>query len=380
MSHRIRSASVLASAALFAGAAGISGVTAPPAAASAQASSALLPSAKGGYAWVDCDTTSCTPHPTWSYNTSGGAISSTRLSTGRYSVRFAGVGTPGGNVHVSAYGATAANCKVVSWYPSGGDQIVDASCFSPSGAPVDSRFTVNYTQPIGPGGQIAYAWADQPSAASYTPHRDYQYSNTGGVLTVKRTARGAYTVKVPRMASNPTSVAVTAYGPGNELCRVLHWTPSATSVTTQLVQVRCTTPAGTAADSRFVVSMTKQIGLMGNNLLANAAVWADVPTAPTYTPHTAYQWNISNAAGGQGALATIERPSTGRYHVTLPSQYPTASGGHVQVTSYGSGTKRCQVLAWGSSGGSAMLVEVVCTTRTGAPSDAMFTMQFQRTQ
>jgi hypothetical protein len=294
-------------------------------------------------------------------------------------VRFAGVGTPGGTVQVSSYGATAANCKVVGWYPRGGDQYVDASCFSPSGAPVDSRFTVSYTQPIGPGGQIAYAWADQPSTASYTPHRDYQYSNTGGVLTVKRTARGAYTVKVPRMATHPTSVAVTAYGPGNELCRVLRWTPSATSATTQLVQVRCTTPAGTAADSRFVVAMLKQIGLMGNNLLANAAVWANDPTAATYTPSTGYQWNISNAAGGQGANATVQRASTGRYHVLLPSQYPTTSGGHVQVTSYGAGTKRCQVLGWGSSG-TAMQVVVVCTTRTGAPSDATFTLQFQRAQ
>ena len=49
--------------------------------------------------------------------------------------------------------------------------------------------------------------------------------------------------------------------------------------------------------------------------------------------------------------------------------------GHAQVTAYGSGTTRCKVQSWNSSG-AAKLVNVRCFDTAGAPADSRYVLDF----
>lgn len=102
-----------------------------------------------GYVWAnDPAAASYTPSATYSYNSAGGAMTITRSGTGRYSVRFAGLGggsSSGGNVQVTSYGFGSESCKVQSWGSGGSDFVANVGCFTANGSPGDSRYTVLVT-------------------------------------------------------------------------------------------------------------------------------------------------------------------------------------------------------------------------------------------
>lgn len=104
---------------------------------------------KVGYVWAHNPTSaSYTPTPVYSYNSAGGAITITRSNTGRYAVRFAGLGgqsTAGGNVQVTAYGFGSEYCKVQSWGSGGDDFVANVNCFAAGGNPADTLYTVLVT-------------------------------------------------------------------------------------------------------------------------------------------------------------------------------------------------------------------------------------------
>ncbi len=98
------------------------------------------------YAWANNPTSAnYTPSATYAYNSSGGAITIMRSGTGRYAVRFAGLGgngTAGGHVQVTGYGNDSHDCKVRSWASGGTDFVANVNCYNSSGALVNARYTV----------------------------------------------------------------------------------------------------------------------------------------------------------------------------------------------------------------------------------------------
>ena len=68
-------------------------------------------------------------------------------------------------------------------------------------------------------------------------------------------------------------------------------------------------------------------------------VWANDPTAGSYTPSAAYQRNST------GALNTITRTGVGSYTVNFEN-LGIYYGGTVNVTAYGIGSETCKVLYW----------------------------------
>lgn len=99
-----------------------------------------LPSLEVAYVWAnDPASASYTPDPYYSWNPSGGGITITRSGTGQYNVSWSGLSLlDGGDVQVTAYGSTNAQCKVVGW----GSSSVNVMCFTPGGTPVDIYFDV----------------------------------------------------------------------------------------------------------------------------------------------------------------------------------------------------------------------------------------------
>jgi len=106
----------------------------------------LASAQKSGYVWADNPTSaSYTPSASYSFNSSGGAISINRGGVGTYAVKFSGLGGPtaGGNVQVTADGAGSESCKVMNWSSGGPDFTANVRCFTSSGVPVDTRYSIN---------------------------------------------------------------------------------------------------------------------------------------------------------------------------------------------------------------------------------------------
>jgi hypothetical protein len=99
--------------------------------------------------------------------------------------------------------------------------------------------------------------------------------------------------------------------------------------------------------------------------------WAHDPSASSYTPSRAYQFNSG------GAVNTISRSGVGAYTVSFPDL--GGPGGTVLVTAYGDGAEICKVANW-TWAGTAEQVNVRCFSRDGAPADTRYVLSFARPQ
>ncbi|MCA8977168.1 MAG: hypothetical protein KDC98_20775, partial [Planctomycetes bacterium] len=148
------------------------------------------PTDVAGYLWADQPTSAVyTPNTTWSWNGNRPDPTITRYSAGLYRCRFPGVANPfqGGAFEVSAFSGDQIvlmrRAQIDSWGVITGTTDLDVfvRTFDGAGNQVDSMFVLNYhLQP----GQIAasdgsgsYVWANQPTAASYSPPSGHHRSN-----------------------------------------------------------------------------------------------------------------------------------------------------------------------------------------------------------
>jgi hypothetical protein len=104
---------------------------------------------------------------------------------------------------------------VLRWGPSGTAQLVNIRCFTATGVLADTRFTMSYANHSGvAGSDLAYVWANQPTAASYVPSQPYQANSSGATNQIQRLGTGSYLVKLPNLGRSAGHVHVTAYVPG----------------------------------------------------------------------------------------------------------------------------------------------------------------------
>ena len=322
------------------------------------------------FVWANQPTsTSYLPSPPYQWNSrhSFTAVNTiTRTGVGSYTVRLPDLGAVSGTVLVTAYGSTANYCKALSWGPSGTAQLVNIRCFTATGVPIDTRFTMSYANHSGvAGSDLAYVWANQPTAASYMPSQPYQANSSGATNQIQRLGMGIYLVKLPNLGRSAGNVQVTAYGPGPERCKVGSWRPNGTE---QDIRVFCRTPSGTPADTKFTLTYVRGGNVLGEPVCCNPDgnptdyAWADQPTAGSYTPNPLYQFSIP------AQQITISRLATGSYAVHVPD---TLNNGNVQVTAYGSNSAQCKVNFWTPAAG----IRVLCI-RSGSPIDTRFDVSF----
>jgi|GEM_PF-4314891 len=100
----------------------------------------------------------------------------------------------------------------------------------------------------------AYVWANNPTAANYTPAEDYSYNSTGGVNTIQRLGIGRYRVIMPGAGGSEVggNFQVTAHAVSAVSCHLSGWSGR----TDAFADVRCYKTDGTAIDSRFSVRYT----------------------------------------------------------------------------------------------------------------------------
>ncbi|SDI97446.1 hypothetical protein SAMN05444157_1080 [Frankineae bacterium MT45] len=329
-----------------------------------------------GYVWADQPSTaSYTPSTTYSYNSYGGANSIVRNGVGSYTVTFGRLAS-GGTVDVTAY-STNARCKVGNWYHSGGNEVVNVYCFSNAGVAVDSYYDVVFANPAGIVGSanlsnnsLGYVWANQPTTTSYTPSTFYQYNNQNLSNTITRNGVGDYTITFTRLSpvvsTNQGTVKVTAYGSSNYSCISGGWYGPASSPYNESVTVRCYTATGAPVDTYFTASYAAHLSLTGKTT-AYGYVWGNSPSSASYTPAAAWSYNST------GQTNTITRSSAGNYMVTIPGQL--ASGGDIQVTSYGADGSSCRSTGW-AHGSTATYAYLQCVNSAGVAVDHYFNLQY----
>lgn len=318
------------------------------------------------YAWVDSPTSShtLTSH---TYNPGGGAVTFTRNSVGSYSITWAGLGTLGGStghVQVSPYNNAGVHCKVVNW--SGGtDLTASINCYTSAGALFETSLTalVHYQRASGTG-HNAFLWANQSSAAAYTPSLFFNWNSSGQQNTVTRSSAGRYVVLTPGLASATEygTPMVTAYGSGNARCLVEGWSVSGANISTS---VACYASTGTFVDAMFNFAMI-------------------LPTIGTgYGTASAYVSGAGTASGlyshnsGDGAI-TVTNATPGSYAVTFAGLGSTGSGrlGTAQVVGYSSGGNHCTIGSWG--GNPNMIVTVNCHNNLGGLANTSFNIWFTK--
>jgi hypothetical protein len=108
------------------------------------------------------------------------------------------------------------------------------------------------------------------------------------------------------------------------------------------------------------------LGLSSTAFAGSAWVWANNPTAKSYTP------NVKFAHSQQGGKVWVTRTSPGKYEIKFAGwSVSTRVSSNVQVSAYGVGSNHCKVASWSPSN-DTLGVKINCFTSGGTPDDSMF--------
>lgn len=180
-----------------------------------------------------------------------------RISKGRSSTTWSGIGTRYGNGQATAL-IRQNVCVADLWLPASGDERIDVSCRSRGGALRHAAYSASFTAGIGLKGDGGSAWAylvaDKPGANSYTPTLDLQASSPAITARVKRLGKGRYVAKLPGMPRGGAAQVTPILGPGRR-CNVSSIRKKSG---TQRIGVRCFNAKGTKSkDASFSLSYTR---------------------------------------------------------------------------------------------------------------------------
>lgn len=269
-----------------------------------------------------------------SYNAGGGPIEISHFAVGVSSIGWPGmslVGSDLGVVLVSSHTVSGSYCKVESW----NDEQAIIRCYDGVGFPADKEFNALYFKPDDGTPGVAYAWANQPNqTVPYTPPPAFSHNPTGAGIQVSRVSIGSYSVTWSGYgATAPTGghVQVTAVGTSTDRCSVVSWSADT-------VAIDCHTHSGAASDSAFAVVYLKP----DEKRDGIAFAWANLESTTLYNPASEFSYNPSN----QEVL--VGRDTDGRYSVRFRGfeihgiAAQTGTGGHYQVSAYGSSGNYCK--------------------------------------
>ncbi len=107
--------------------------------------------------------------------------------------------------------------------------------------------------------QGGFAWACQPTSPSYTASTScapWSFNSRSGTVKVTRSSMGNYSVDFAGLGGRTVAggiVHVTAYGAGNQVCKVVNWSSGGADF---IVAVRCFAPnTGANADSAYDITV-----------------------------------------------------------------------------------------------------------------------------
>ena len=223
---------------------------------------------------------------------------------------------------------------------------------------VDTTDPVEVTTQALSADAFGFAWSNQLTG-TFNPSASYAANTGGGAITVQNVSTGSYAVTFSGLGGSGGNAQVVAHGTDSTRCKVQSWYSLGSD---ERVNVLCHTPAGSLANSRFVVRYGRTAWSW-----PTAYLWADQPAAASYVPSATYSFNST------GATNTITRAAAGTYTVNLPGL--GGANGNVLVTAHGSSSSHCNVLSWGSGPGNRP-IEVRCWSTAGVLADSTFSLAF----
>jgi Zn-dependent metalloprotease len=310
-----------------------------------------------------------TQQPGTQGNTTGAKNTVLRNGAGSYTITFPGLaGTlaQGGMVQVNRYGTAPGACAAADWYPVGTGVQVAVTCADVAGAPADLAFIASFTRSRLPGGTFGYAWAGQPTTASYTASPSWSYNSKGGANRVQRLATGRYQVTFPGLGVPGGTVMATAQGYVTDRCLVENWMSSGAD---ELVLIRCSDRTGAPVDAAFDVTFTNEQSVLGTTQ-PSGYTWvpASLPTGPT---SPTYSFNST------GRVQTLAHAvGSGSYEVTFAGLSLNNGVPHVVSQSYLGGGNTCRISTFMATGTVGARVSVLCDTAAGVATDASFDLMW----
>ncbi|MFS4439550.1 hypothetical protein ACMA5I_15185 [Paracoccaceae bacterium GXU_MW_L88] len=128
--------------------------------------------------------------------------------------------------------------------------------FKQLAAAADSRNLPRPADPIVGSGKMGFAWAHDPTSASYTPSVTYAHNSSGGAITATRSGPGSYSIIFRGLGGNGRAggnVQVTGYGSSRNDCKVSSWSSYGADFS---AAVRCISPSGALVDDRYTILVT----------------------------------------------------------------------------------------------------------------------------
>jgi hypothetical protein len=193
------------------------------------------------------------------YNSVGAVNSVTPLGGGLYEVKLPGLSTAGfidGSLQVTAVSSTPARCKIRNWTSGPAGQVAYVACFTSTGAPFKTRFTLTYQYnqslwgPGWPPRYFGYLWFRPPVGP---PTTNFNSQAGFGVNTLMGAGLGLSLVTFPRLSGLPDTVQVTASGGSSEFCNLLYpW--AHLGADTVVRDVACYNSGGARVNTGFTVS------------------------------------------------------------------------------------------------------------------------------
>lgn len=328
------------------------------------------------FAWVENPpNTASTPNFSYQHTPSGELIVTERLGVGYCRVMLPGHLGAGGNLQVTSaeFPGTSDFVTVVeSFVANAGKVECYIATFDATGQVVDGDFTLVYRVGGRPTDRTAYLWADDPTAASYTPTVNYAFNGNRGFPTIVRTGLGAYTVTLPGLANGAVGGHVQVSPIATDLAsrvQTIGWGPTGADM---MAQVRTFDGAGNAADRMFLLSYTETAAAQAPHLGSSAHVWAHNASAASYVPSVTYQ--ASNGTNAPAAPITITRAGVGSYDVLLPSHLDDL--GVPTVGIYGTTPGAARIRDWGSTPAGGTSIRVETTDPSNTLADRRFVLQF----
>ncbi|MCR9244040.1 MAG: hypothetical protein NXI31_03340 [bacterium] len=334
------------------------------------------PAATPIYAWAAIEPlgqgSTFTPDLARQFSTAGQQLTVNRGAASNAFTVLVPDGAPsvGGIPHLTAMNGNH-TAVVKSWLKIGDSVHVSALLFDAFGNPAGDRdFTMLWRYRGNPDARQGYCWANDATAASYTPLAAYSWNGDRGAPTVTRLSTGTYRVDFPNLGGTGPergSVQITPYGSSMLRAKVTSWQGSTGDLQ---INVRCTDHLGTPTDGRFIVSYNELAAPIAAEHGSGAHVWANLPTAASYTPNSYY--THSNGRFGPQDSETIDRLSVGRYQVNLPDVDPSGSV-TLKVSGQSSDSTYASIESWsGGRGGIEAIVQV--WSAGGTPADGRFTL------
>jgi hypothetical protein len=300
-----------------------------------------------------------------------------RIMAGYYASQIAAMSDvrhPGNKeiVMTTTYGATASQCTVPAWgsSASGEDSLwVTTFCVAmPSVDRVDGQFGTLVVGNNSMSGASAFAIADQPWAASYTPDTTRSFTTGTGAMSIQRIGVGDYYVNLGTGSPQGSTYLVNSAYEG-VVCGIGEWKNFG-------VRVRCFDQTGASVDAQYYVLQVAG-GQYSKNpygaVYPYAFAWADQRSATVpYTPNSSYA--RSSVGGTSTGPITVTRTSVGDYQVEFGGfGNPQEDTENVQLTPFGFTYATCTLLSvTNSAGGTSRVVRVQCRDQHGALTDSRF--------